>query len=202
MARGRGHSRGVEPNTPVLLGTPPEGFLPAASPSRKAGCSMADNGKLTGFMKIQKAAEFFCGLILFIAVTINMAEIAMRVFFRQSIDLFFDLPVWITVWSMMLITGFLLPEGGHVSIDFLRIKLTGKPRWLLEVILAATTLAYGVFITWSSVLFLRYLYLKRSIFPRSIPIPTWIVELCIPIGMFIFSIFALRSLAQAIRKRW
>ena len=169
-------------------------------PSRKAGLSMADNGN--GFMRIQKAAEIFCGLLLFIAVTINMAEIAMRVFFRQSIDLFFDLPVWITVWSMMLITGFLLPEGGHVSIDFLRIKLIGKPRWLLEVILAVTTLVYGVFLTWSSVLFLRYLYLKKSIFPRSIPIPTWIVELCIPIGMFVFSIFAVRSLAQAIRKRW
>ena len=97
---------------------------------------------------------------------------------------------------MLLITGFLLPEGGHVSIDFVRIKFTGWIRWLLEIFLALVTLAYGVLITWGSILFLQQLYARGSIFPRYIPVPKWIVELCVPIGMGIFTLFALTELGQ------
>lgn len=163
---------------------------------------MAGEGKPKAFLKVKTAVELFCGGLLFLAVTLNMAEIAVRVVFRQSLDLLFDLPVWITVWAMLLITGFLLPEGAHVSIDFLREKVKGRPRQLLEVVLALTSLAYGAFLTWSGMLFLTYLYQKKSVFPRSIPVPAWLVQLCVPIGMAIFTLFALAALIKTVRKRW
>ena len=84
---------------------------------------MAFENESSLFSKMQRGAEIACGIILFIAVTISMAEIVMRVVFKMSFDLFFDLPVWLTVWALLLITGFLLPGGGNVSIDFVRIKL-------------------------------------------------------------------------------
>jgi TRAP-type C4-dicarboxylate transport system permease small subunit len=162
---------------------------------------MAGDGKPNHFLKVKTAVEVFCGGLLFLAVSLNMAEIVVRVLFRQSLDLLFDLPVWITVWAVLLITGFLLPEGAHVSIDFVKEKLKGRPRQALEVILALTTLAYGAFLTGSGLLFLTYLYQKKSVYPRSIPVPTWIVQLCVPIGMAIFTIFAIIALARAWRKR-
>jgi TRAP-type C4-dicarboxylate transport system permease small subunit len=154
------------------------------------------------FIRLRRAWEILCALLLFLAITINMAEIVLRVGFRLSYDLFFDLPVWITIWALLLITGLLLPEEGHISIDFIRVKFKGRLRWLLEVFLALTTLCYGVFITWNGVRFLQGLYTKKSVFPRSIPVSTWLVELCVPIGMFIFSVFAVIALIQTIRKRW
>jgi TRAP-type C4-dicarboxylate transport system permease small subunit len=154
------------------------------------------------FAKIKRGTEVTCGIILFVAVTISMVEIVMRVVFKMSFDLFFDLPVWLTVWALLLITGFLLPEGGHVSIDFVRIKFTGRFRWLLEIFLGLITLAYGIFITWGSIQFLQQLYARGSIFPRYIPVQKWIVELCVPIGMGIFTLFALTELIKAIRKKW
>lgn len=163
---------------------------------------MAIENKSSLFSIIQKGVEISCGIILFMAVTISMAEIVMRVVFKMSFDLLFDLPVWLTVWALLLVTGFLLPEGGHVSIDFIRGKFSGWMRWLLEVFLALITLAYGVLITWGSILFLQQLYQRGSIFPRYIPVPKWIVELCVPIGMGIFTLFALREFYRAIRKKW
>ena len=162
---------------------------------------MASENKNSVFSRIQRGAEIVCGIILFIAVTISIAEIVMRVVFKMSFDLFFDFPVWLTVWALLLITGFLLPEGGHVSIDFIRVKLTGWLRWMLEIGLGLITLAYGAFITWGSILFLKQLYARGSIFPRFIPIPKWIVELCVPIGMGIFTLFALRELIRVIRNK-
>jgi TRAP-type C4-dicarboxylate transport system permease small subunit len=163
---------------------------------------MSGDTRPSPFSKVKTAVEIFCGGLLFLAVTLNMAEIVVRVIFRQSLDLLFDLPVWVTVWAMLLITGFLLPEGAHVSIDFLKEKLKGGPRKLLEVFLALTSLAYGAFLTWSGMLFLTYLYQKKSVFPRSIPVPAWLVQLCVPIGMAIFTLFALTALVKTVRKRW
>lgn len=158
-----------------------------------------ENNKFAG---ARKTFENFCGLLLFLAVTISMLEIVTRIFFRVSFDLLFDFPVWITVWAVLLITGFLLPEGGHISIDFVKNKFSGKLRWLIEVLLGLTTLAWGTLITWGSIRFLQQLYTRKSVFPRYFAIPMWVVELCVPIGMFIFSVYAAIGLVKAMRNRW
>jgi TRAP-type C4-dicarboxylate transport system permease small subunit len=152
--------------------------------------------------RVKTIYEGFCGLLLFLAVTISMSEIVARVVFKTSIDLLFDFSVWITVWAFLLIAGPLLPEDGHISIDFIRIKFSGRFRKMLEICLALITLAYGVLITWGAIQFLQQLYVRKSIFPRSIAIPKWLVELCVPIGMFIFTVYAVIGLVKVIRKKW
>ena len=158
--------------------------------------------KKGGLLRIREIFENCCGYLLLIAVFISLAEIVARVVFETSFDLFFSFTVWISVWSMLLITGLLLPEGGHLSVDFLRQKISGRSRWLLEVALALVTLGYGVFITWGSVLFIGQLYQRESVFPTYIAIPKWMVELCVPIGMAIFSVYALAALIKVVRKKW
>jgi TRAP-type C4-dicarboxylate transport system permease small subunit len=146
--------------------------------------------------------EVFCGYLLLVAVGISLAEIVARVFFKTSYDLFFAFTVWVSVWSLLLITGLLLPTGEHLSIDFLRQQVKGKPRWLLEVLLATITLGYGAFIAWGSLQFISQLYQRQSVFPTYIAIPMWMVQLCVPIGMTLFTVFALVGLIRAIRGRW
>ncbi len=158
--------------------------------------------KRSSTARIKAIFETFCGYLLLIAVFISLAEIVARVVFETSFDLFFSFTVWISVWSMLLITGLLLPEGGHLSIDFIKLKISGKPRWFLEMILALITLGYGVLITWGSILFMEQLYRRESVFPTYIAIPKWIVELCVPVGMFIFSVYAFAALIKAVRKKW
>ena len=151
--------------------------------------------------KIKKTYEAICGLLLFLAVTISFAEILARVVFKTSIDLFFDFSVWITAWAFMLIAGPILPEGVHISIDFIRNKFSGGPRRILEICLALITLVYSVLFTWAGILFIQQLYQRQSIFPRYIAIPKWIIELCVPIGMLIFTVYAVIEVIKAFRKQ-
>lgn len=152
--------------------------------------------------RIGRGFEVFCGYLLLLAVAVSLVEIVARVVFKTSFDLFFSFTVWISVWSLLLITGLLLPPREHLSIDFLRNQVRGSPRWLLEVVLASITLGYGIFITWGSLRFIAQLYQRKSVFPTYIAIPKWQVELCVPIGMALFTLFAARELVRAIRTRW
>lgn len=151
---------------------------------------------------IKNKFEVFCAYLLLVAVALSLLEIVARVFFNLSFDLFFSFTVWISVWSLLLITGLLLPEGGHLSIDFLRNRFTGIPRLLLEIILASITLGYGIFITWGSIVFLYQLYERKSVFLNYVAIPKWMVELCVPIGMFIFTLYAVAGLIKVFRRKW
>ncbi len=163
---------------------------------------METDKRKTNFVRIKTIFENCCGYLLLIAVFVSLAEIVARLLFNASFDLFFSFTVWISVWSMLLITGLLLPEGGHLSVDFLKQRFSGRSRWLLEVCLSLVTLGYGLFITWGSICFIEQLYQRKSVFPTYVAIPKWAVELCVPIGMFIFSVFALAGLIKTVRKKW
>jgi TRAP-type C4-dicarboxylate transport system permease small subunit len=149
---------------------------------------------------IQSLFEGFCGYLLLLGVGVSLAEIVARVIFKMSFDLFFSFTVWISVWSLLLITGFLLPEGGHLSIDFIRHKFRGGRRWCLEIVIASINLGYGLFVAIGGMLYVTQLYERKAVFPNYIPIPQWQVVLCVPLGMAFFSVFALLALVRVIRK--
>jgi len=163
---------------------------------------MAVKRQEVGWGRFKTVFEIFCGYLLLLAVFITVLEIIARVLFNTSVDLFFTLPVWITIWSLLLIIGFLVPSGEHVSIDFIRNRMSGKPRWCLEVLLAMITLGYGIFITWGSLLFIEQLVQKKSVYSGFVTVPQWMVQLSVPIGMIIFTGFAVFNMINAIRKKW
>ena len=85
------------------------------------------NIKSSGWHKYEKV----CGMLVFIAIVISMGEIVLRVGFNTSYDFIIQASVWLTVWGLLLIGGPVLAEDGHVSIDFILTRVTGKTKWLL-----------------------------------------------------------------------
>ncbi|MEW6263036.1 MAG: TRAP transporter small permease [Thermodesulfobacteriota bacterium] len=163
---------------------------------------MKATAEKSGLNRLKDLFEKFCGLLLLLAVAVSMLEIFMRLFLGLSYDFVIDFTVWLTMWSLLLIAGPILPEGGHVSIDFLREKLAGRPRMVLELFLSLCVLIYGFFFAWGGILFVAQLFKRGSVFPRYIPIPMWLVELCVPVSMALFSLFALSGLIMVFRRRW
>ncbi len=147
----------------------------------------AKTGGRGGFLKL---FEILCGLLLCLAVAVSLGEIVSRVLFHTTYDFIIDLSVWLTVWAMLLISGPLLAENGHVSIDFVMSKLKGRPRVLLELFNIGATLVYGAAVTWGGTLLVKRLYFRGAVFPRYFPIPKWLIELCVPLGMALFTLFA------------
>ena len=144
----------------------------------------------------------FWGIVFFIGVGINFAEIVCRSVFHFSLDLMYDIPIWLTIWSVMMLAGPILPDGDHVSVDMVRDHLFGLPRKICEVINCLATIAFGAVITWGGVVFTSQCYTFNMNIIRCVSVPRWLVECCVPIGMFLFMIFAVYQLATVLRTNY
>ncbi len=151
---------------------------------------------------MKKIFETCCGLLLLVAVSVSFSEIILRVLFSVSYDIVIDLSVWITVWASLLIAGPILLENGHISVDILRDRFSGKARLCVEVLNAVACLVFGVVVLIGGIQFVFQLYEKKSVFPRYIPVPMWLVELCVPVGMLIFSIYSVVLIVNVIKHKW
>jgi TRAP-type C4-dicarboxylate transport system permease small subunit len=144
--------------------------------------------------------EMFCGLFVFLAILVSMGEIILRVFFNTSYDFIIQASVWLTVWGLLLIGGPVLAEGGHVSINFIRNSLTGRPQWILDVFNTGTTLLYSIAVTVGGVMLVVELIQTGSVFPLYLPIPMWTVQIIVPISMAIFTYFAWVRFYRTLRR--
>jgi TRAP-type C4-dicarboxylate transport system permease small subunit len=151
---------------------------------------------------MKKKIEIFFGLLLLAAVLVSFSEIIMRVLFYVSYDVIIDLPVWIIVWAALLTAGPILLENDHISIDILRDRFTGKARLFVEITNAIACLVFGVVMLFGGIQFVFQLYQRKAVFPRYIPVPMWLVELCVPIGMLLFSIFSVVLIVNVLKKKW
>lgn len=144
----------------------------------------------------------FFSYVMFIAITINFLEIVMRVLFNASVDLLFDLPAWLTTWSMMLISGMILLDNEHLCIEAIRSKLTGSAAKSLDFINNVLTTLFAATVTYAGVLFTAQLYEFNTAFTRIITIPKWMVESCIPLGMGVFTICAVIKTIQDLKRNY
>lgn len=163
---------------------------------------MQPKRKKSNLSMLKSYFEKFCGYLLLLAVLISLFEIFLRIFFHKSYDFIIDLSVWLTIWSLILITGPLLSEGGHVSIDLIREKLRGKLRLLVESFNTLSILSFGVTLGLASIIYVHQLYALQLVYPRYVAIPMWLVQLCMPLSMIIFSIYAAILFIQTIRRKW
>lgn len=141
---------------------------------------------------------WFWSMIFFFGVFINFLEIILRFFFSFSLDLFYDIPVWCTVWATLLISGPILLNHEHVSIDAIQSLVKGKLKKALTIINALIVLIFGIIFTYGSYVFIIQIYSFNTAYTRSISIPAWMVEACVPIGLFIFTCCAIYNLYRAI----
>ena len=151
---------------------------------------------------IRAVYDNICGFLLASAVIFNLLEVALRQFFQTSYDFLIDFSIWLTIWAVLLIAGPVLADGEHVSVDFLRNSLKGVPRVIIEVFNILMTGVYAVTVCVSGILLVHQLFLQGAVYPRYIPIPKWLVQLCVPIGMGIFSLFAIGEFYRILRKKW
>lgn len=143
----------------------------------------------------------FWSIVFFFGVFVNFLEIILRFFFQYSLDLFYDIPVWCTVWATLLVSGPILLEGGHVSIDALPSLLKGGLKKALCILNAVIVLVFGLVFTYGGILFVAELFRFNTAYTRSVSVPSWLVEACVPLGLFIFTCCAVCDLYRKIFRK-
>lgn len=151
--------------------------------------------------KIEKLYMMFSAASLGVAVSITMYEIVSRWLFQTSYDFLISLPIWITIWAALLAAGPTLKEGGHVAVKFVRNKLRGKLQLSIDVFKHLAVTVYGVLITWGSILMIRNYYAEGVAFSRYFRFPVYLVELSVPIGMLLFTIYAIGDLYKDFHRK-
>jgi TRAP-type C4-dicarboxylate transport system permease small subunit len=144
--------------------------------------------------KLNDGYQLFCSCLLGLSVSLLIAVIILRETVGISYDFVIDIIVWLTVWATFLLSGPLYGEGGHVAIKFVLEKLSGKSRSAVEFFNALCTLTYVGITTIGGILLIHTLYSQHQVYPRYIAIPMWAVQICVPIGLGVFSIYALAEL--------
>ena len=152
--------------------------------------------------KIIDAWIAFWGLVLFFGVSVNFLEIVTRVFFSSTIDLMYDIPVWCTIWATLMVSGPIIIDNEHVSIDAVTHKVKGVAKKILFTINALFTAGFGIVMTVSGYICTKQLFDFGTVYPRSIKIASWAVEICVPVAMFIFTAFAIYDLIKKIKMKY
>ena len=150
---------------------------------------------------IRKLYENFCGILLGLGAFLCMGEIVSRVLFGKSYDFLYSGIIWLVIWSVLLLSGPVLKEGGHIHVDFVVQKLKGRLRLLVEVLNSLCILIYGALIAWGGITMVHLYHTRNMTFALYFPIPMWMVKLCVPLGMVIFTIYAVRQLGVTIFRR-
>ncbi|MBM3154290.1 MAG: TRAP transporter small permease [Chloroflexi bacterium] len=152
------------------------------------------------FKKIEGSFQLACAYILGFSACLMLAGIILREAFGISFDFISDFTVWLTVWAMFLIFGPLLGERAHIAIGFLIEKAQGKARLTIEFLNALCILLYTVAMAYGAIVSLHFLFTHNVVYPRYIPIPMWIIQLCVPVGFLVFAAYAVGEIFKLVKR--
>ena len=123
-------------------------------------------------------------LVLMIAMI--FINIISRYLFKVTFGVAEEWTVWLMIWSVFAFIGVDIKENAHLAVDLVPKMFKGKKRTTLELFISVVMLIFGVLFLcacWSDVLMTKMIHV-RSI--TSIPVPVWIIKLCLPLGMIFF----------------
>jgi len=150
--------------------------------------------------KLDYGFQLFCAYLLALSVSLLLAIIVLREFFGISYDFLVDTTVWLTIWSMLLLSGPLFGEGGHIAIKALLQRIPGKFGLTVEFLNALCTLVFVTIVTYGGVLLIHTLYSQHQVYPRYIAIPMWMVQICVPIGLLLLAVYAIAQLYRIVQR--
>jgi TRAP-type C4-dicarboxylate transport system permease small subunit len=150
--------------------------------------------------KLNEGYKLFCAYLLGLSAALLMAVILLREVAGISYDFLTDIVIWLLVWSVLLMAGPLYAEKGHVAVDLVLERVHGRLRQTIELFNAVCTLIFVAATAYAGVLMIQILYSQGAVFPRYISIPMWIVQISVPIGFTLFTLYAAADVYQTIRR--
>ncbi|MYM56053.1 TRAP transporter small permease subunit [Thalassovita mangrovi] len=151
-----------------------------------------------GLHRIERALALISGLAVFSLMVLAVVSVSGRNFFNAPLPGYVD---WIEQ-AMPLIAfmgiAYTQRDGGHIRMDMLVGRLSGRALWLAELITALVSLLLMALLVWGSwEHFLRSFDFNAPLWSRDssidIGIPLWPAKLLAPVA---FSVLCLRLCLQ------
>jgi TRAP-type C4-dicarboxylate transport system permease small subunit len=139
------------------------------------------------------------GLIaLSLMVAMIFFNILTRAFFSVTFGVTEEWPVWLMIWAVFVFIGVDVKENAHISVDMLADKLKGKQRSILNIFISVIMIVFGIlflYACWNDMLNDKMIHVTTI---TSVPVPLWIIKVCMPLGMLFFLFNSIEKLMNDI----
>jgi len=136
---------------------------------------------------LESRLNLLAGLIVFALMFLGVVQIVLRTVFRQPIFGYIDIVEIAMVGFAVLAISYVQRVGGHVRMELLVARLTGRVHWIAEAV--STLLGIfivGVLIPYSYFHFERAFNIGDSTI--DIEIATWPAKLIVPVALSVLMI--------------
>lgn len=149
-----------------------------------------------GLTKVLKVSGTIALVLMVAMIFVNILS---RVFFSITFGVTEEWPVWLMIWSVFVFIGVNIQENAHISVDLFADRLKGKKRSVLNILISVIMIVFGslfLYACWSDMLNDKMIHVNTI---TSVPVPLWIVKLCMPLGMTFFLFNAIEKLMKDIK---
>lgn len=146
-----------------------------------------------GLMRLERFMALLAGLAVFGLMVLAVVSVTGRNGFNEPLPGYVD---WITqLMPLIAFMGisYVQRDGGHIRMDILVSRLSGRPLWLFEFITTALILILMVLLVWGTwAHFDRSFDMTKPMWSRDstidIGLPIWPAKLLAPIAFLILSL--------------
>jgi TRAP-type C4-dicarboxylate transport system permease small subunit len=103
------------------------------------------------------------------------------------------------VGGLMLAAAVIMRTESHTRIDFLILKLHGRKRFVVELVLSALTFAFCVFLLISAINMVQTLIKLGFLMPSTLEVPQWVYWMPFLVGMAACVLFSLEKVIERVQ---
>lgn len=136
---------------------------------------------------VHRAEEGLIALILGVMTVLTFIQVVLRYVFNSGLDWQLESNYYLFAWLAMIGISYCVRVRAHIGVDAAVRLLPPAPRRAVGIFVLLLALTYTVLMMYGSFDYLHRLYII-NVEAEDIPIATWKLSLCLPLGFVLLFI--------------
>jgi C4-dicarboxylate transporter, DctQ subunit len=136
---------------------------------------------------VHRVEEGLIAAILGVMTVLTFVQVVLRYGFNTGFIWQLEANFYLFSWLVMLGISYCVRVRAHIGVDAAVRLLPAGPRRVIGVFVLLLALAYTVLMTYGAFVYIHKMYII-NVEAEDIPVPTWILSLCLPLGFVLLLI--------------
>jgi C4-dicarboxylate transporter, DctQ subunit len=136
---------------------------------------------------LHRVEEGLIAAILGAMTILTFVQVVLRYVFNSGLIWQLEANFYLFSWLVMLGISYCVRVRAHIGVDAAVRLLPTKPRRIIGVFVLLLALLYTVLMMYGAFEYIHRMYII-NVEAEDIPVPTWILSLCLPIGFVLLFI--------------
>jgi C4-dicarboxylate transporter DctQ subunit len=136
---------------------------------------------------VHRVEEGLIAAILGAMATLSFVQVVLRYGFNSGFIWQLEANTYLFSWLVMIGISYCVRVRAHIGVDAAVRLLPAGPRRVVGILVLLLALAYTVLMIYGSFDYIHKMYII-NVEAEDIPVPTWILSLCLPLGFVLLLI--------------